>query len=240
MSGFVNSVSIQQDVPTSQVNFSQGIQAVKINNLNADAYSVIYTTNGTDLKGDNNILKFEEDIKKLTVFENASYVSDYPIGIETAINADTFYTGIFCQNKNASNGSSCSILLTNDNGTDANYYGGLTMSSSTTTPAFNQFASLPNALSVNNQSASVVISAWNGQQDGTPEQNDNIFLCYNGATKAHYINHYGQLVVGANNAGYTGNTYGGDNGGTNKVLMSNGEDGLKWVDIATLKTLLNN
>jgi len=128
--------------------------------------------------------------------------------------------------------------LTNDLGTDSAYYGGMTMFSSSSNPQYNQFANIPNALSINSQSSSIVLSSWNGQQQGIAAQNDNIMLCYNGAQNAHIINHNGQLVVGANNASFSGNTYGGDDGGTDKMLMSNGVSGLKWVDIATLKTLL--
>lgn len=235
--GFINAVSIQT-VPNSQVNFSQGIQAVNIANLDANANSVLYSTAGDAIKGDNTILKFEDNIKKLTVSGSMSYVSAYPIAVETAFNDNTFCTGLIAQNKNGADGSSVSILLTNDLGTDNTYYAGMTMMSSNSVPQYNQFASIPNALSINSQSSSVVLSAWNGQQDGTSAQNDNIMLCYNGAQKAHIVNHNGQLVVGADNPSFSGSTYGGDDGGIDKVLMSNGSNGLKWVDIATLKTLL--
>lgn len=225
--GFVNAVAVQS-VTNSEVNFTNGIQAVSIVNLDADANSVLYSNTGTDIRGDNAILKFEEDIKKLTVSDSMSYVSAYPIAVETAFNDNTFCTGLMAQNKNGADGSSVSILLSNNLGTDSNYYAGMTMLSSNSVPQYNQFASIPNALSINSQSASVVLSAWNGQQDGTSAQNDNIMLCYNGAQKAHIINHNGQLVVGADNASFSGSTYGGDDGGTDKVLTSNGTNGLKW------------
>ena len=227
MSGFINSVSIQ-DVPNSQVNFTNGIQAVKIANLDANANSVLYSTTGTDIKGDDAILKFEEDIKKLTVSDSMSYVSAYPIAVETAFNTNTFCTGVMSQNKDATDGSSCSILLTNDIGTDSSNYAGMTMFSSNTTPEYSQFGSIKNALSVNSQSSSIVISAWNGQSAGTPEENDNIMLGYNSGINAHIINHNGQLVVGANNPSFSDSTYGGDDGGSDKVLTSDGTNGLKW------------
>jgi len=235
--GIVNSVSIQS-VPNSQVNFSQGIQAVSISNLDADANSVLYSTTGDNLKGDNALLKFEENLKKLTVSNAMSYVSAYPISVECATDQPTYHTGLISQNKSSADGASSSILLTNNLGTDSAYYAGMTMYSSESNPQYNQFASIPNALSINSQSSSVVLSAWNGQQHGTAAQNDNIMLCYNAGQDAHIINHSGQLVVGANNPSFSGLSYGGDDGGVNKVLMSNGTNGLKWVDIATLKTLL--
>ncbi len=225
--GFVNAVAVQS-VPNSEVNFTNGIQAVSIENLDANANSVLYSSTGTDIKGDNSILKFEEDIKKLTVSGSMNYVSAYPIAVEAGFNDNTFCTGVLAQNSNATDGSSVSILLSNNLGTDSNYYAGMTMMSSNSVPQYNQFASIPNALSINSQSSSVVLSAWTGQQDGTSAQNDNIMLCYNGAQNAHIINHNGQLVVGANNASFSGSTYGGDDGGTDKVLTSNGASGLKW------------
>jgi hypothetical protein len=54
-------------------------------------------------------------------------------------------------------------------------------------------------------------------------------LTYNGGSKAHIINNNGQLIVGADNPSYSGSTYGGDNGGTDSVLTSDGTNGLKWV-----------
>ncbi|NCX04315.1 MAG: hypothetical protein EBW68_00860 [Actinobacteria bacterium] len=215
-------------MPISEVNFTNGIQAVSIENLDADANSVLYSSTGTDIQGDSAILKFEENIKKLTVSGSMNYVSAYPIAVEAGFNDNTFCTGVMAQNSNATDGSSVSILLSNNLGTDNNYYAGMTMMSSNSAPQYNQFASIPNALSINSQSSSVVLSAWNGQQDGTSAQNDNIMLCYNGAQNAHIINHNGQLVVGANNASFSGSTYGGDDGGTDKVLTSNGTNGLKW------------
>jgi hypothetical protein len=197
---------------------------------------VVYS-NGSGATG-NIDLQHKSNTGVLSVQEDLSYTSAYPIGIENAFSENTYTTAILGQNKNASDGSSVSILLTNDLGTDSKYYGGLSMYSSGTTPQSNQFASMPNALSVNNESASIVISPWNGQEDGTSEQNDNIFLTYNGGTNAHYINHYGNLVVGANNPSYSGTTYNGDDGATNKFLTSNGTSGLKWTSVADLKVLL--
>jgi len=157
-----------------------------------------------------------------------SYQSAFPIGIEVAFDENTFTTGIIAQNKDSANTSSVSILLTNDLGTDSAYYGGLTMFSSNTVPTYG-FPSIKNAISLNSQSSSVVISPWNGQQDGTADENGNIMLTYSGGSKAHIINNNGQLIVGANNPSYSGSTYGGDNGGTDNVLTSNGTNGLKWI-----------
>ena len=211
--------------------------SVNLSNLNSDANSVLYSVNGSDIKGDNNILKFEEDIKKLTVSESMSYVSAYPIGVETANNDNTFFTGVLAQNKNSSDGSSTHLLITNDLGTDSAFYGGLDMFSSNSTVQYNQFGSMPNALGLSSQSSSIVLTPNAGASENKP-QNSNIFLTYSDGTKAHYINNAGNIVIGANNPSYSGSSYNGDNGGTDKVLMSNGNDGLKWVSIADLKTLL--
>jgi hypothetical protein len=112
------------------------------------------------------------------------------------------------------------------------------MFSSNSTPQYGQFPSIKNAISLNSQSSSIVISPWNGQQAGTADENGNIILTYNGGSKALIINNNGNLILGANNPSYSGSTYGGDDGGTNKVLMSNGNNGMKWIDITTLKTML--
>ena len=236
MSGFINGVSIQ-DVPNSQVNFSSGVQAVKINNLNADANSVLYSTDGVNLKGDSNILKFEENIKKMSVSNDFSYVSAYPIGVQAGWDEATYHTGFFSQNKNAGDGASTHILITNDIGTDFTNYGGLDMASSNSTIQYGQFGYMPNALGLSSQSSSIVITSNAGGQEPR-SQNENIFLCYANGTKALQINNQGRLIIGADNPSFSGSTYGGDDGGTNKILMSNGADGLKWVDIPTIKTLL--
>ena len=211
--------------------------SVNLSNLNSDANSVLYSVNGSDIKGDNNVLKFEEDIKKLTVSESMSYVSASPIGVETANNDNEFFTGILAQNKNSSAGSSTHLLITNDLGTDSTFYGGLDMFSSNSTIQYGQFGTMPNALGISSQSSSIVITPNAGNSENQA-QNNNIFLTYSNGTKAHYINNAGNIVVGANNPSYSGSSYNGDNGGTDKVLMSNGNDGLKWVSIADLKTLL--
>jgi len=157
-----------------------------------------------------------------------SFTSDYPIGIEVAFDENTFTTGILAQNKDSADASSVSILLTNDIGTDSAYYGGLTMFSSNTVPTYG-FPSMKNAISLNSQSSSIVVSPWNGQQDGTADENGNIMLTYNGGSNAHIINNNGQLILGADNPDYSGSTYGGDTGGTDNVLTSDGTNGLKWV-----------
>jgi len=211
--------------------------SVNLSNLNSDANSVLYSVNGSDIKGDNNVLKFEEDIKKLTVSESMSYVSASPIGVETANNDNEFFTGVLAQNKNSSNGSSTHLLITNDLGSDYAFYGGFDMFSSNSTIQYGQFGTMPNALGISSQSSSIVITPNAGNSENQA-QNNNIFLTYSNGTKAHYINNAGNIVVGANNPSYSGSSYNGDNGGTDKVLMSNGNDGLKWVSIADLKTLL--
>jgi hypothetical protein len=53
-------------------------------------------------------------------------------------------------------------------------------------------------------------------------------LTYSGGTKAHIINNNGQLIVGASDPTFTDSKYGGDDGGVNKVLTSDGVSGLKW------------
>lgn len=211
--------------------------SVSLSNLNSDANSVLYSVNGSDIKGDNNILKFEEDIKKLTVSESMSYVSASPIGVETANNDNEFFTGVLAQNKNSSGGSSTHLLITNDLGSDYAFYGGFDMFSSNSTIQYGQFGTMPNALGISSQSSSIVITPNAGNSENQA-QNNNIFLTYSDGTKAHYINNFGNIVVGANNPSYSGNSYNGDNGGTDKVLMSDGNNGLKWVSIADLKTML--
>ena len=236
MSGFINSVSIQ-DVPDSQVNFSSGVQPVKIENLNADDNSVLYSTDGVNIKGDSAIFKFEENIKKLSVSNDFSYVSAYPIGVQAGWDEATFHTGVFSQNKNSEDGASTHILITNDLGSDSSHYGGLDMASSNSTIQYGQFATMPNALGLSSQTSSIVLTPNAGGQQPV-NQNENIMLCYANGTKALILSSEGRLIVGANNPSYSGNTYGGDNGDVNKVLMSDGSNGLKWVSIPDLKTLL--
>ena len=197
---------------------------------------VVYS-NGTGATGSAD-LQHKPNTGVITVNENLSYTSNYPIAIEAGFSDANYTTALLAQSKSDADGASVSVLLTNDLGSDSAYYGGLTMFSSTTNPQYSQFASMPNAISLNSQSASIVVSPWNGQQAGTSGQNDNIFLTYNGGSKAHFINHYGNLVVGADNANYSGSTYGGDDGGNDKFLTSNGNGGMKWTSVNDLKTLL--
>ena len=200
---------------------------INLGNLNTDSNAVLYSENGISMKGDSNILKFEEDIKKLTVSDSLSYVSAYPIGVETANNENTFFTGILAQQKNSENGSSSHILISNDLGTDTAHYGGLDMFSSNSTIAFGQFGSMKNALGLSSQSSSIVITpnAGNFQE---PVENNNIILTYSGGAKAHIINNNGQLILGCDNPSFSGNSYGGNDGGVNNVLTSDGVGGLKW------------
>jgi hypothetical protein len=206
---------------------ANGIVWSTLPNLNSDANSVLYSVNGSDIKGDNNILKFEEDKKKLTVKESMSYVSASPIGVETAINENEFFTGVLAQNKDSSDGSSTHLLVTNDQGTDSSFYGGFDMFSSNSTIQFGQFATMPNALGISSQSSSIVITPNAGNSENQA-RNNNIMLTYDNGTKCHLINNNGQLVLGADNPSYSGDTYGGDAGENNKVLTSNGVSGLKW------------
>jgi hypothetical protein len=200
---------------------------VNISNLNTDANAVLYSVTGSDIKGDSAVLKFEEDIKKLTVSEAMSYTSAYPIGVETANNENTFFTGVLAQQKNATDGASAHLLITNDLGNDSSFYGGLDMFSSNSTPQYGQFGSIKNALGLSSQSSSIVVTPnAGGAEDQT--ENGNIMLCYAGGTKAVILNNNGQLIVGADTPSFTGNTYGGDDGGVNNVLTSNGASGLKW------------
>ena len=200
---------------------------VNISNLNTDTNAVLYSVTGADIKGDSAVLKFEEEIKKLTVSEQMTYTSTYPIGVETANDENTFFTGFFAQQKNSDDGSSGHILLTNDLGTDSSFYGGLDMFSSNSTIAFGQFGTMKNALGMSSQSSSIVLTPNAGAAE-EPIENGNIMLCYAGGTKALILNNSGQLIVGADNPSFSGNTYGGDNGDVNKVLTSDGANGLKW------------
>jgi hypothetical protein len=193
---------------------------------------VIYS-NGTGMTGSSD---FQHSSNKgvLSVGQDLSYTSGSPIGMEIAFDENTFTSAIIAQNKDSADTSSVSILLTNDIGTDTNYYGGLTMFSSNSTPQSSQFPTIKNVISLNSQSSSIVISPWNGQQDGTANENGNIMLTYSGGSKAHIINNNGQLIVGADNPSYSGGTYGGDSGGTDSILTSDGTNGLKWVTTVAL------
>lgn len=183
-------------------------------------------SNGTDVSGSADF-QHKSNTGILSINEDLSFTSAYPIGIECAFSDATFTTALSAQNKSPLDGASVSVLLSNDLASDSAYYGGLTMFSSNSLPLYG-FPSMKNALSLNSQSSNIVISPWNGQQDGTAEEDANIMLTYNGGQKAHIINNNGQLIVGATNPSYSGATYGGDDGGTDKVLMSNGVSGLKW------------
>jgi len=211
---------------------------VNLSNLNSDANAVLYSVNGSDIKGDNNILKFEEDIKKLTVSESMSYVSAYPIGVETANNDNNYFTGVLAQNKNSSDGSSAHLLLTNDLGTDSAFYGGLDMFSSNTTIQNGQFGTMPNALGLSSQSSSIVLTPNAGNAE-EQTQNNNIILTYYNGQQAHIINNQGQLIVGANDPTFTNSSYGGDDGSVNRCLTSNGVQGLKWTPIGGYNGLFN-
>ena len=103
------------------------------------------------------------------------------------------------------------------------------MFSSTSTIQFGQFGTMPNALGISSQSSSIVLTPNAGNSEEAV-QNNNIILTYSGGTKAHIINNNGQLIVGADNPSFAGNTYGGDDGSVNKVLTSDGVSGLKWTE----------
>ena len=219
-------------------NKTDGVYLGKVNlSIDVSNNAVLSSPNGYDISGSSDFTH-KSNTGIVSVNGDLSYTSNYPIGIESAFNENTYTTALLAQNKDSSDGSSISILLTNDIGTDSEYYGGLTMYSSNSTPQYSQFQSIKNAISLNSQSSSIVISPWNGQQAGTADENGNIILTYNGGSKALIVNNNGNLILGANNPSYIGDSYGGDDGGTNKVLMSNGNNGMKWVDIATLKTML--
>jgi len=211
---------------------------VNINNLNADADAVLYSTDGSDIKGDSTIFKFEEDIKKLTVSEAMSYTSAYPIGVETANNENTFFTGVLAQQKNSADGASVHLLITNDLGTDSAFYGGLDMFSSNSTVQYGQFGTMKNALGLSSQSSSIVLTPNAGNSENQDE-NNNIILTFSNGQKAHIINNNGQLVVNANNPSFSGDTYGGDDGSVNYCLTSDGVQGLKWIPQGGYNGLFN-
>ena len=224
--GFTQPVAIL-NVSNDELNFSNGVIPVSISNLNANSNAVLYTDNAGAIKGNSTILQFDESLKKLTVNETLGYVSAYPIGVEAGFDEQTFCTGFFAQNKNSQDGASVHILVTNDLGTDSTNYGGLDMASSGSIVQNDQFATMPNSLGLSSQTSSIVLTSNSGGQEPV-DQNENIFLCYDNGTRAHSVNRYGQLIVGADNPDYSGGTYGGDDGGTDKVLTSNGTAGLKW------------
>ena len=201
--------------------------SVKLDNLNVESNSVLYSSDGVNISGNNQKLKFDETLKQLTINDGLSYTSAYPISLQTSDNEATYYTGVLAQNKNNSDGASTHILITNDLGTDSSNYGGLDMASSNSTVQYGQFGTMKNALGLSSQSSSIVLTPNAGGQEPLNE-NANIMLTYNGGTKAHIINNNGQLIVGADTPDFTGSTYGGDDGGTDKVLTSNGTSGLKW------------
>lgn len=205
-----------------------GLYIGKVNlSIDVSNNAILYAPNGYDISGSSDFTH-KSNTGVISVNEDLSYTSDYPIGIESAFNENNYTTALLAQNKDSSDGSSISILLTNDQGSDNAYYAGLTMFSSNSTPQYSQFPSMKNALSLNSQSSSIVISPWNGQQAGTAGENGNIILTYNGGSKALILTNEGRLIVGADNPSYSGDSYGGDDGGVGKVLTSNGANGLIW------------
>lgn len=212
---------------------------VNINNLNADSNSVLYTPDGRSIKGDPTILKFEEGIKKLTVSEAMSYTSAYPIGVETANNENTYFTGILAQQKNASDGASTHLLITNDKGTDSSFYGGLDMFSSNSTIQYGQFGTMKNALGLSSQSSSIVITPNAGSAED-PGENSNIILTFSNGQKAHIIDNSGRLIVNCDNPSFSGGSYGGSDGSVNYCLTSDGVQGLKWLPMGGYNGLFNN
>jgi len=86
---------------------------------------------------------------------------------------------------------------------------------------------MPNCVSLTAQSSNLVFTPNAGGQ-GNAGEVSNIFFTYNNGQKAHYISDEGRLIIGANNPSYSGDTYGGDDGDVNKVLTSNGANGLVW------------
>ena len=176
---------------------------------------------------------------KITAGESLSYVSASPIGVETAHNENNFFTGILAQNKDSSDGSSTHLLITNNQGTDFSHYGGFDMFSSNSTIQYGQFGTMPNALGISSQSSSIVLTPNAGNSEDSA-QNNNIILCYDNGTKALIINDNGQLIVGADNPSFAGNTYGGDDGGVNNVLTSDGVQGLKWTPIGGVYSSYTN
>ena len=229
MNGFINPVSLLNNVEDINLNYSNGILPVKIENLDSDTNSVLFINSTNEIKGDSNIFKFQEDIKKLTVSDSLSYVSPYPIAIETGFDDDTYCTGIIIQNKNAGEAASAHIVIQNDIGTDSTNYVDFGINSSGATISYNQFASMKNAGILTSQSSNLIFSPNTGGQ-GDAKEVSNIILTYNNGQKAHILNDHGQIIIGANQPDYTlGGNYGGDDGGANKVLTSNGDSGLKWV-----------
>ena len=97
---------------------------------------------------------------------------------------------------------------------------------------------MPNTVSLTSQSSNLVLTPNAGGQ-GTADQVSNIMLTYNNGTKAIILNDKGQLIINADNPSYSGNTYGGDNGGVNKSLCSNGEAGLIWQPVGGFNSFYN-
>jgi len=197
-------------------------------NLSIDVSNnaVLYSPSGYDISG-NPDFKHKSNTGIISVGNDLSYTSASPIGIETANNDNEFFTGILAQNKNSSDGSSTHLLITNDLGSDYAFYGGLDMFSSNSTVQYDQFGTMPNALGLSSQSSSIVITPNAGNSENQA-QNNNIILTYYNGTKALILNNEGRLIIGANNPSYSGDTYGGDDGGVNNVLTSNGAQGLIW------------
>jgi hypothetical protein len=187
----------------------------------------ILFSDGTSPTG-NADLQHKSNTGIISINEDLSYTSAYPIGIECAFNDATYCSGIIVQNKNASDGASAHILVQNDLGTDSSYYADFGINSSGSTIQYGQFASMPNGVCLTSQSSNLIFTPNAGGQ-GNPAEVSNIFLTYANGTKAHYISDEGRLIVGADNPAYLPNgTYGGDDGDVGKVLTSNGANGLTW------------
>jgi hypothetical protein len=198
-------------------------------NLSIDVSNnaVLYSPSGYDISG-NPDFKHKSNTGIISLNEDLSYTSAYPIGIECAFDDATYCSGIIVQNKNANDGASAHILVQNDLGTDSSYYGDFGINSSNSTIQYGQFATMPNGVSLTSQSSNLIITPNAGGQ-GNPAEVSNIFLTYANGTKAHYISDEGRLIIGADNPAYLPNgTYGGDDGDVNKVLTSNGANGLIW------------
>jgi len=190
----------------------------------------ILFSNGTSPTG-NADFQHKANTGVITVNENLSYTSAYPIGIECGFNDATYCSGIIVQNKNSTDGASAHILVQNDLGTDSSYYADFGINSSGSTIQYGQFATMPNGVSLTSQSSNLIFTPNAGGQ-GDPAEVSNIFFTYANGTKAHYISDEGRLVIGANNPAFLpSGTYGGDDGDVGKVLTSNGAQGLVWSPI---------
>jgi len=161
----------------------------------------------------------------ITVGENLSYTSAYPIGIEAGNNENTYFSGIIVQNKNGGSAASAHILVQNDLGTDSQFYADFGINSSTSEIAYGQFATMPNAASLTSQSSNLVFTPNAGGQAPANERS-NIFLTYDNGTKAHHLSNTGALYLGANTPIFP---YNGSAGSAYQVLTSSGEGGaLFW------------